>query len=235
MKIPSPALRNPEFAKIAKATAITVYFMTAVKATVRPVFNYNDKKADKDSRKYSAVNEFLYQMVCLAIAAGMIPFCEAAGFKMAEKRLSKIAGNFKNVAEIKGFEKLSDIKGIGLSGSKKIKEFKALHLKYSFDEAHVKAIKAAKEAEKAKIISNADKDILLAEKAEHFINGGIEAGSFVGSIIGLTIAAPWLSHKILHPIMKTIGLNKKESTNFALEKLEQPILSESSYKVDANV
>lgn len=232
-------------AKFAKATATTVYLMTAVKAGVRPIFNYNDKKADKDSRKYSAANEFLYQLVCLAIAAGMIPFFEAAGFKMAEKRLGKLAESFKgkfaenlkNVADIKGFEELANVKGICLSGSKKIREFKKLHLKHSFDEAHVGKIKAAEAAEEAKRATQADKAIILAEKAEHLLNGGLEAGSLLGSIIGLTIAAPILSHKILHPVMKAMGLSKEEhkkDENPALYALKQPITPENHHKVNTN-
>jgi hypothetical protein len=194
----------------AKATAMTVYLMTAVKATVRPAFNYNDKKADKDSRKYSAANEFLYQIVCLGIAASMIPFCEAAGFKMAEKSLAKLAKNLKNIADIKGFEGLANVKGIGISGSKKIAKFKELHKKYSFDEAHVEKLSKLKQVEKEGKLTDNDKNFLLAEKAEHLISGGIEAGSLLGSIIGLTIAAPWISHQILHPIMHAIGMNKKQ-------------------------
>lgn len=231
--------------KAAKNTAVTVYLMTGVKAVVRPAFNYNDKKADKDSRKFSAVNEGLYQLVCLAIAAGMIPFFEAAGFKMAEKRLGKLAESFKgkfaenlkNVADIKGFEGLANVKGIKWNGSKKIDEFRKLHLQHSFDEAHVETVKAAEAAEEAKNATQADNDVILAEKAEHLLNGGLEAGSLAGSIVGLTIVAPILSHKILHPVMKAIGLGKEEhkkDENPALYKLQQPIAPEAHHKVNTN-
>lgn len=240
MKIPSPALGNPEFAiKVAKSTAMTVYLMTGVKATVRPLFNLHDKKSDKDSRKYSAMNEFLYQIVCLGIAAAMIPFCEAAGFKIAEKNLSKIAEKFGQKAEnIKGFEKLAKVKGIGLSGSKKIKQFKDLHLKHSFDETHVNTLNQLKKAKKdGQKLTDLDEKILQEEEAEHFINGGIEAGSLAGSILGLTLLAPMISHKILHPIMHVMGMGKEETKkdeNPALYKLQQPIASEAHHKVSLN-
>lgn len=205
------SIGSVKLAKYAKATAVTVYLMTAVKATVRPAFNLADKKSDENTRKFSAMNEFLYQIVCLGLAAGMIPFFEYGGFKMAEKSLAKLAKNLKDTSNIEGFSELAGIKGIGLSGSKKIAKFKELHLKYSFDEAHVEKINELKKAEKDNKLTESDKNTLLAEKAEHLVNGGIEAGSLLGTIIGLTIAAPWIGHQILHPIMHAIGMDKKDS------------------------
>lgn len=202
-----------KFAKFAKATAVTVYLMTAVKATVRPAFNLADKKSDENTRKFSAMNEFLYQIVCLGLAAGMIPFFEYGGFKMAEKSLAKLSKNLKDSSHIEGFKELAKIKGIGLSGSKKVAEFKKLHLKHSFDEKHIEKLKELKQIEKNGELTDSDKNTLLAEKAEHLINGGIEAGSLLGTIIGLTIAAPWIGHQILHPIMHAIGMDTKKNDN----------------------
>lgn len=48
-----------------------------------------------------------------------------------------------------------------------------------------------------------------AELKENIIEGGKEFGYFVGSILGLTIIAPLISHEILHPIMHKLGLEKK--------------------------
>lgn len=67
------------------------------------------------------------------------------------------------------------------------------------------------------------------------IKGGHEIGALVGSIVGLTILAPIISHKILHPIMHAIGMEKTKTENHALEKLEQPILTEGHHKVDTQV
>lgn len=41
--------------------------------------------------------------------------------------------------------------------------------------------------------------------------GSIEAGSFVGSIIGLTMIAPPISHKIIAPTLHLLGMDKKPS------------------------
>lgn len=59
------------------------------------------------------------------------------------------------------------------------------------------------------------------------VNGGVElCGSFVGSILGLTVAVPIISGLILHPILKAIGMEKKE------DSIGQPI---ESYLGEAKV
>lgn len=183
---------STSFAKFAKSTATTVYLMTAVKAAVRPAFNLADKKSDKDSRKFSATNEFLYQVLCIGFAFAMIPFFERGGMKLAEKQ-------FKNIPELKGLTKLSQLdefqavenaKGFGLKGFKNVSKFKEIYLNKTFD-------------------ANEKKLSEKANKAMHLINGGIETGSLVGSILGLTILAPKIGHEVLHPIMKAIGMDKK--------------------------
>lgn len=75
----------------------------------------------------------------------------------------------------------------------------------------------------------------LTDKAKekfNLVKGADELGSFVSSIVGLTIVAPLLSHEILHPIMHAIGMEKKEPVDHALNELMQPILPESHHKVD---
>lgn len=203
-------MTSTKVAKVAKATATTVYLMTAVKATVRPIFNLADKKSDKDSRKYSAVNEFLYQLVCIGMALALMPLFERGGFKLAERQLKKIKG----LEHVKKYTDIPEFKNVN-----KLKEFKKDYLEKIFDEKFV---------DKAKT----DEQTKLADEAMHIVNGGVETGSFVASILGLTILAPMIGHKILHPIMHTLGLNKKESKNPALEKLEQPILVDYQNKMD---
>lgn len=184
-------IESTNFAKFAKSTATTVYLMTAVKAVVRPTFNLADKKSDKNSRKYSAVNELLYQVLCLGFAFAMIPFFEKGGMMLAEKQLKKIPA-FKNItklSQLNEFAAIEKAKGFGATGFKDVSKFKEIYLNKIFD---------AKE----KLSEDAN-------KAMHLINGGIETGSLLGSIIGLTILAPKIGHEILHPIMQAIGLGKK--------------------------
>ena len=53
--------------------------------------------------------------------------------------------------------------------------------------------------------------------------GAIEFSSLIGSVIGLTILAPELSHLVLHPIMKALGMEKKPDAKSTEEpqKLDQ--------------
>lgn len=203
----SISIGSPSFAKFAKATATTVYLMTAVKAAVRPAFNLADKKSDKDSRKYSAVNEFLYQVVCIAFAAGLMPLAERHGLKLAEKSLVKISALSKNITKIGDYEEFKPL--AELKGFKKLKAFKKLYVEKSFDEQYISKLNNAK-AKSASELNDTEKEILAADKAMHHVYGGVEAGSFIASIVGLTILAPKVGHEILHPIMHALKMDKKD-------------------------
>lgn len=60
----------------------------------------------------------------------------------------------------------------------------------------------------------------------NLVKGADEMGSFISSIVGLTIVAPLISHKILHPLMHALRMEKKESANSA------PVLAQEQPKVD---
>ena len=49
------------------------------------------------------------------------------------------------------------------------------------------------------------------EKPEKYdlLYGSTEAGSYVGSILGLAVLAPEISHHLIHPIMRVLKLEKK--------------------------
>lgn len=209
------SLSNKNFAQIAKKTAVTVYLMTGVKAVVRPMFIMGDKKNDQETKKYTATKEVLYQILCLGAAALMIPFAERIGFGMAEKQLSKLKPNLKKLSELPEFSKLKDLKWL-----KEAQNFKKEYLEKSFNESF---------HEKAKT----DEQTKIADEAMHIVNGGVETGSFIASILGLTLLAPMISHEILHPIMHAIGMDHKvPEKSHALQDLEQPILLEGYHKVD---
>lgn len=174
-------LSNPDFAKFSKKTAVTVYLMTAVKAGVRPLFILHDKNnKDEDAKKYTAAKEVLYQVLCFIMALLLMKGSERLGFSLAEKKLANI-DKFKNIKKFNEIPVFNNIK--------KMKDFEKLHLDEAF----------------------AEKSNLAVEEKEamHIVNGGKEAGSFVASIVGLTLLAPMISHEILHPIMHAIGMGKK--------------------------
>lgn len=183
-------IANPNFAKFAKATAVTVYLMTGVKAVVRPAFIMTDKKNDDQTKKYTATKELLYQVLCVGVAAAMLPLLERGGFKLAEQQLKKIPG-LEKITKYNQIEAFKDIKKLG--------EFKKDYLNKIFDKAFI---------EKA----GTDEKTKLADEAMHVVNGGVETGSFIASILGLTLLAPMISHEILHPIMHALGMSKKDDS-----------------------
>lgn len=78
-----------------------------------------------------------------------------------------------------------------------------------------------------------------AQKVMKKVNGGIQLGSLIGSILCLTIVAPLISHEILHPIMHLLGFNNHKEKDSAINKLEQSPFIEANKvghnKTTANV
>ena len=58
------AITSNTFQTIAQNTDACVKIETGLKAVGRPAFTLMDKNTDKDTRKYAAVKEFLYQLGC---------------------------------------------------------------------------------------------------------------------------------------------------------------------------
>lgn len=151
---------------------------TILKAVGRPAFIVTDKKTDKDSKKYAATKEFLYQLLCLGLTFAMvIPtqwliFKGSKNFMKGIKELEKLKtyGNFKTV-------------------NNDINEF-------------------TPEAKKL-LGGTMTKLEGKAREAFNLVKGADELGSFIASIVGLTIVAPLISHEILHPIMKAFGFGKQ--------------------------
>jgi len=101
-------LENDKFAKFAKGAAGAVYVTTAIKAIGRPAFIYADKNSDKETKKYTAAKEFLYQTLCLLLTVGMIPAFRAGGLKLAEKHLKHplLKDVAKRIADVSPLKKV---------------------------------------------------------------------------------------------------------------------------------
>ena len=63
---------NPKFAEFARNTVCAISVETTLKATGRPAFIYYDKHANKQSKKYAATKEFIYQTFCLGLYLSFI-------------------------------------------------------------------------------------------------------------------------------------------------------------------
>ncbi len=65
---------------------------------------------------------------------------------------------------------------------------------------------------------------ILGDKAElakyPLVRGTVELGSYIGSILGLAVLAPEVSHKTIHPLMRLIGMEKKPEKQAKEEKVD---------------
>ena len=193
-------LTNPKFANFAMNTKYTVTTESIFKATGRPAAIMMDKNVDKDTRKYAATKEGLYQILCLGIYLTMIPlFFKRYGFKLAQKILKgdKDLPMFKDANEYLAYAKLAGI-------PKNERKNKKLLQKIS---DNLKISPNDKETLKQKLLNE--------EKPPEFpvAKGALELSNLVGTVIGLAWIASELSNHILHPIMKCLGFEKSQNKN----------------------
>jgi len=178
----SNIISNPTLFNITQSTATQVTTETCLKAVGRPGFILADKNIDDKTKKFSATKEFLYQLTCLGIyLALIIPVFKNGAFKMARKF-------YKNEPVLNAF-KTPD-------------EFMHFH---KLDEAG----KAAKLKEINSTIKSGDK-FTKENINEDFARGIIEGSSIIGSVTGLALIAPIVSHPLIRPILKALGMENKE-------------------------
>lgn len=173
-------LSSKKFTYATKGIMGAVVGTTVLKAVGRPAFIMADKKSDKDSKKYTATKELLYQILCLGLTFAMVIPTQKLTFASTKKFM-------------KGFKELENIKTY--------KNFKTVNK--DIDEFTPEAKKLLK-TEATGLTGKAKEQFNL-------VKGADELGSFISSIVGLTIIAPLISHEILHPIMHAMGMNKKEN------------------------
>lgn len=207
----SSILANKKFATFAKGAGGAVITMTVIKAVGRPAFTLTDKNSTPEKKKYSATNEFLYQLVCLGLALSFIPLFKTIGFKVAE---TYIKNNPKAKKILETVEKQLANKEVILDENNKrirgkFKLFKHISddVLKKYDESKKVLTSDNKTPEELKQASKMVKSLEPTVTAIKKGYGGAEFGSLVGSIIGLTIIAPGLGHQILHPIMHALGFN----------------------------
>lgn len=184
-------LSNPALSRISQSTSSSVSIETGLKAVGRPSFILADGKIEPETKRYAAMKEFLYQATCLATYMLLIiPIFKNGTFKVAKKILNEDCfQKFKSAKEYLNYKKLAVMP----------------------KEIRMKNINEAKK--KPKLSDELLEHLKTNEDAEQYniIKGTIEAGNILGSVLGLAIFAPQVSHLIVHPVLKAIGMEKDES------------------------
>ena len=208
---------------VAQNTKAAVTIETGLKAAGRPTFTLMDKNVDEKTRRYSAAKELLYQSLCLGIyLALIIPVFKKGTFGIFKKifKDEKDFQMFKNATEYLDYHKLATFSDKGSRNLDKAEKLLAKAEKIQ-DAEKAKNLreKAAKLKESGEKIRKEDIEKLPQplqaelKKTEipkfEMAKGAIEFSSLIGSVIGLTILAPELSHLVLHPLMKLFGMEKK--------------------------
>ena len=186
-------LSNSTFYHLTQNTAARVSIETTLKSIGRPGFILIDDDIDDETKKYAATKEFFYQAICLAVYLAVIPpIFKAGSYKIGKKIFGKEHpefSKFKNMKEYLDYHKFA----------KKV---------YNDRLASLKKVKSNK-----KFMHDGLRDDLLNnENPETYdlIKGIVEAGTFVGSIFGLAILSPQISHHLIHPVMKLLHLEKED-------------------------
>ena len=186
----SSILSNPTLSNIAQSTSASVSIETGLKAIGRPSFILADGKIEPQTKRYAAMKEFLYQATCLATyMAIIIPIFKNGSFKLAKKILKEEPAfqKFRNAKQYLNYKKLAV-----MPKENRVKVLGEAKYKDMFSKETLEHLKTAKDAEQYNIIK-----------------GSIEFGNIIGSVLGLAIFAPQVSHLIVHPVLKAIGMEEK--------------------------
>ena len=173
-----PILTNPAIYNITQTTQAQVAIETGLKAVGRPGFILLDNSIDKNTKKYSSMKEFLYQLTCLGVSLGVvIPVFKKGSFAIARKL-------FKDEAVFQAFKKSDDFnKFRKLTQDEKISKLNEINSatgkNYTFDNIN-----------------------------EDLAKGMIEVTSIAGSILGLSILSPLISRPFIRPVLKSLGMSE---------------------------
>lgn len=179
-------ISNPTFYNFTQGTATQMGIKTSLNAVARPGFILMDKDIDPHTKKFSATKEFLYQALSIAMYLGVIiPVFKHATYSLAKNKL------YKDEAVFKAFKTPDDFK----------KFFKL--------ETEAQKLEKLKEISQ-KTGDTFTKENILDNGGADLANGVIETSSLVGTIIGLAVVAPLAASKLIHPILKAVGLTKDE-------------------------
>lgn len=185
------AFSNSTFVNLAQNTAASVTIETTLKSIGRPGFILIDKDIDSETKRYAATKEFFYQAICLAVYLAVIPpIFKAGSFKLGKKIFGQEHPEFAKF--------------------KSVKEYLEYH-KYTKRPLNDRIASLSKVKSTNKFMHDGLREELLNKETPEtydLIKGTVEAGTVAGSILGLALLAPEISHRLIHPIMKFLHLDK---------------------------
>ena len=196
-------LSNSTLMNLTQNTAARVTIETTLKSIGRPGFILIDNDIDDETKKYAATKEFFYQAICLAVYLAVIPpLFKANSFKLGKKIFGKEHPEFFKF--------------------KNMKEYLEYH-KYAKKVATDRRASLSKVKSNKKFMHDGLREELINKEnpeAYDLIKGVIEAGTFVGSIIGLAILSPQISHHLIHPVMRFLNFEKDSDNKTENKKLD---------------
>ena len=191
---------------ITSNTNSQVIMETTLKAIGRPGFILIDNDIDDNTKKYAAAKEFLYQATCLLVyIALVVPVFKKGTFKIAQKLFKpEEIGKFSNSKQYAHYLKLCDT---------------TLNNRQKTLEKEIKGVyKTDKDGNKVHKLVEDDYDPLIVKELKKenpdkfpILKGAVEFGNIVGSVFGLAIFAPQVSHLFIHPALNALGFEKHKN------------------------
>lgn len=201
----SRMIGSSALANVAQSTTSSVMIETTLKSIGRPGFILIDKDIDHDTKQYAAAKEFIYQVTCLLVyLALVVPVFKKGSFKVAKNI-------FKDAPEFNKFESAKDyFRYIKLCDTTKNNRIQTLGKEIK----GVTKKNAAGIEEKILVRDEFHADVVRELETKDdpnrfpLIKGAIEVGNIVGSVLGLAVLAPQVSHAFIHPALRFVGLEK---------------------------
>ena len=192
------AFTNSTLTDLVQNTNMAVSTETTLKSIGRPGFILIDNNISPDTKKYAAAKEFLYQATCLLVYGLLVvPVFKKGAFKLAKKGIiNKGKPEFEKFTSLKNYE-----------------SYRKLAAKDIDDRKHILKLNKFQE----KFTPEIQKELETIEEPDTYdlVKGTIEAGSLLGSVLGLAILAPQVSHAIIHPVLRFVGLEEKKAAKTA--------------------
>lgn len=210
----SKVLTSNSLNNITSNTNSQVMLETTLKSIGRPGFILIDNDIEEDTKRYAAAKEFLYQATCLLVyAALVVPIFKSGSYKLAQKIFKpEDIGKFSSRKQYEHYLKLCDT----TLNNRKLTLNKEIKGAYKTDANGNKVLKrVSDEYDKGML------DELAKETPNRYstLKGAVEFGNIVGSVFGLAILAPQVSHAFIHPALKFLGLENKNTDKNAAQKV----------------